>query len=86
MKNVLGKGNLRLFSIGERKTVVNLLTIISEILFHFIYYYYYYYLFPLFICAYNDWVITPPSPCSLPFSPTPRFQADTVLPLLRYYF
>jgi hypothetical protein len=49
-----------------------------------------FFLFLLFICGYNDWVISPLSSPPRPFSsppapslypPPPRFQAETVLPL-----
>jgi hypothetical protein len=44
------------------------------------------FLFPLFICAYNDWVITPPILCPFLFPPPPPspFQAETVCPYLNF--
>jgi hypothetical protein len=41
---------------------------------------FYFFKFLLFICGYNVWVITPPSPCPLPPQP-PHFQAETILAL-----
>jgi hypothetical protein len=44
-------------------------------------------IFILFICAYNVWVISPPSLRPLPYPPpplpplTPRYPAKTILPL-----
>jgi hypothetical protein len=44
--------------------------------------------FILFICAYNAWVISPPSPTPpyhplrpLPLPPPPQYPAETILPL-----
>jgi hypothetical protein len=39
-------------------------------------------IFILFICAYNVWVISPPFPHPLPYTPQPpRYPAETILPL-----
>jgi hypothetical protein len=57
---------------------------IRNYIFLFIFYFYF-----LFICAYNVWVISPPSPhhlpydppCPLPLPPPPWYLAETILPL-----
>jgi hypothetical protein len=51
--------------------IVSVLTGASDLLIFLI--------FILFICAYNVWVISPPFPPSP--SLTPRYQAETILPL-----